>query len=72
MSNAVYQIRKPENAQMFDYLPGSAERADLKAKLVELKQTELEIPLIIGGKEIKTGTTGKSIMLPSLIICMLI
>ena len=62
MSNAVYQIRKPENAQMFDYLPGSAERADLKAKLVELKKTELEIPLIIGGKEIKTGNTGKSII----------
>ena len=62
MSNAVYQIRKPENAQMFDYLPGSAERADLKAKVVELKKTELEIPLIIGGKEIKTGNTGKSII----------
>ena len=62
MSNAVYQIRKPENARMFDYLPGSAERADLKAKLAELKQTELEIPLIIGGKEIKTGDTGKSII----------
>jgi 1-pyrroline-5-carboxylate dehydrogenase len=62
MSNAVYQIRKPENAQMFDYLPGSVERADLKAKLAELKQTELEIPLIIGGKEIRTGDTGKSII----------
>ena len=60
MSNAVYQIREPENARMFDYLPGSAERADLKAKVAELKQTELEIPLIIGGKEIKTGDTGKS------------
>jgi 1-pyrroline-5-carboxylate dehydrogenase len=47
---------------MFDYLPGSVERADLKAKLVELKQTELEIPLIIGGKEIRTGDTGKSII----------
>jgi 1-pyrroline-5-carboxylate dehydrogenase len=62
MSNAVYQIREPENAQMFDYLPGSVERADLKAKLAELKQTELEIPLIIGGKEIRTGDTGKSII----------
>jgi 1-pyrroline-5-carboxylate dehydrogenase len=62
MSNAVYQIRKPENAQMFDYLPGSVERADLKSKLSELKQTELEIPLIIGGKEIRTGDTGKSII----------
>ena len=62
MSNAVYQIRKPENARMFDYLPGSVERADLKAKLTELKQTELEIPLIIGGKEIRTGDTAKSII----------
>jgi 1-pyrroline-5-carboxylate dehydrogenase len=62
MSNAVYEIRKPENARMFDYLPGSVERANLKAKLTELKQSELEIPLIIGGKEIRTGDTGKSII----------
>jgi len=62
MSNAVYQIRKPENAKMLDYLPGSVEKADLKDRIAELKKTTLEIPLIIGGQEIRTGNTGQSII----------
>lgn len=62
MTNAVFQIRKPENAQMKHYLPGSAERADLKDKLREMKQTDLDIPLIIGGKEVRTGKTGQCII----------
>ena len=37
--------------------PGSAERAAVKAKLAELKSTPIEVPLIIGGREVKTGNT---------------
>jgi 1-pyrroline-5-carboxylate dehydrogenase len=37
------------------YAPGSPERAALEAKLRELSAGELEIPLVIGGREVRTG-----------------
>ncbi len=48
-------IPVPENEPVFDYAPGSPERAELKAELDRLSKTQAEIPLIIGGEEIHTG-----------------
>lgn len=62
MSNAVAKIIKPTNEKMLDFLPGSPERASLKAKVQELKQTQIDIPLIIGGKEVRTGNTATCII----------
>ncbi len=45
---------------MLGYLPGSRERDELQLKLEEMKSHRLDIPLIIGGKEIRTGNTRKS------------
>ena len=55
-------IPKPINEPIRNYEPGSQEKASLKEKLAELSQKEIEIPLIIGGQEIRTGDTGKCIM----------
>ena len=55
-------IPKPINEPIRNYEPGSPEKASIKEKLAELSQKELEIPLIIGGKEVRTGDTGKCIM----------
>ena len=55
-------IPKPINEPIRNYEPGSPEKASLKEKLAELSQKEIEIPLIIGGQEIRTGDTGKCIM----------
>ena len=55
-------IPKPINEPIRNYEPGSPEKASLKEKLAELSQKEIEIPLIIGGKEVRTGDTGKCIM----------
>ena len=49
------QISKPENEPVQSYSPGTPQKTSLKAKLKELRSMEIEIPLIIGGKEIKTG-----------------
>ena len=49
------------NESIKDYSPGSAERNSLKNKLQEMENTFYEIPIIIGGKEIKTGRLGKCI-----------
>jgi 1-pyrroline-5-carboxylate dehydrogenase len=51
-------VPKPDNEPVLPFAPGSAERESLKARLSELKSEKIEIPLIIGGKEIKTGNTG--------------
>jgi len=49
----------PVNEPVRSYAPGTAERVELKNKLNELLATELDIPLIIGGKEIRTGVLGE-------------
>ena len=43
------------NEPILQYAPGSAERIALKRTLAELKKKELDIPMIIGGKAIRTG-----------------
>ena len=50
-------VPTPYNEPILSYALDSSERADLQAKLTELKATPLDIPLIIGGKEIRTGNT---------------
>jgi len=55
MSNAYFKVPDPINEPVFTYKPGSSEREALKKALKELQSQEIEIPLIIGGEEIKTG-----------------
>ena len=55
-------IPKPMNEPIRNYESGSSEKASLKEKLAELSQKEIEIPLIIGGKEVRTGDTANCIM----------
>jgi 1-pyrroline-5-carboxylate dehydrogenase len=43
-------------------LPGSPERAALKARLAEMSGERIEIPLIIGGEEIRTGRLQQAVM----------
>ncbi len=62
MTNAIYKIAKPENEPVLSYAPGTKERGLLKQRLVELRKQEIEIPLIIGGKEVRTGNIGKCII----------
>ncbi|AFC26249.1 L-glutamate gamma-semialdehyde dehydrogenase [Saprospira grandis] len=55
MANAFFKIPTPKNEPVKAYRKGSPERASLKAELARLKGQELEIPMIIGGKEVRTG-----------------
>ena len=59
MSNAYFKVPLPVNEPVLSYAPGSPEKEALKKKLKELQSQEIEIPLIIGGKEIKTGKTSE-------------
>jgi 1-pyrroline-5-carboxylate dehydrogenase len=62
MNNAIYNFREPKNEPIFSYKPGSEERRLLEEELKFQKNQIIDIPLIIGGKEIRTGKTGKVVM----------
>jgi 1-pyrroline-5-carboxylate dehydrogenase len=59
MSNGIFETLKPQNEPIFSYAPTSSERKALKEELKHLQTNEIEIPLIIGGKEIRTGDLGE-------------
>ncbi len=56
MSTGFYQIPTPVNEPIYAYAPGTPERKALKAALKEMKSTEVEAPLYIGGEQLKTDT----------------
>ncbi len=62
MNNAVYHFKEPNNEPIHGYMPGSEERKKLEKELDRQSTEQIEIPLIIGGKEIRTGKIGKVIM----------
>ena len=62
MNNAIYNFREPKNEPVLSYKPGSEERKLLEEELKKHKNQIIDIPLIIGGKEIRTGKTGKVVM----------
>lgn len=57
MSNGVYRFTLPENEPVKSYAPGTKERTELLAKLKELKSRKIDMPLIIGGEDVKSDQT---------------
>ncbi|MCD6499421.1 MAG: L-glutamate gamma-semialdehyde dehydrogenase [Deltaproteobacteria bacterium] len=55
----LFETTKPSNEPVKSYAPGTPERAELKKRLAEMSGTQIEIPIIIGGKEVKTGKMGE-------------
>jgi 1-pyrroline-5-carboxylate dehydrogenase len=55
MPNGKFRVPEPRNEPVLSYAPGSDERAALEARLGELSSREIEIPLVIGGREVRTG-----------------
>ncbi|MGP1436845.1 MAG: L-glutamate gamma-semialdehyde dehydrogenase [Phocaeicola sp.] len=59
MRNSVITFPVPENEPVKTYLKGSPERVALEAELEHQSNIVVDIPIIIGGKEIRTGIMGK-------------
>ncbi|MDW7711653.1 MAG: L-glutamate gamma-semialdehyde dehydrogenase [Deferrisomatales bacterium] len=55
MANSIVNVPQPRNEPTLSYAPGSPERADLKGRLTEMGGQEVDIPLVIGGREVRTG-----------------
>jgi len=54
MKGAIYKIPEPQNEPLLQYSPGSPERKSLKHELERMRSEEVDIPMIIDGKEIRT------------------
>lgn len=57
MSNAFFNVPAPINEPVKGYAPNSPERLELLKAIKELKQMQRDIPMYIGGQEIRTGNT---------------
>jgi 1-pyrroline-5-carboxylate dehydrogenase len=62
MNNTVFRFEIPQNEPIDPYAPGSPTREQLKAELSRMSASQIEIPLIIGGKEVRTGKTSTVVM----------
>ena len=58
----VRRVPPPTNDPNRTYAPGSPERTELKARLKSMASEKIDIPLVIGGKEVRTGKIEKSVM----------
>jgi 1-pyrroline-5-carboxylate dehydrogenase len=55
MSNGIFKVPFPINERVRNYAPGTHERATLKQEIEKLRSQVLDIPMIIGGREVRTG-----------------
>ncbi len=60
--HAIVELPPVENEPVRSYAPGTPERAALKQRLTEMQAERLEIPCVVGGKEVRTGTTFEAVM----------
>ena len=60
--NGRRQIPPPVNEPVKSYAPGSPERCELKARLNAMASERIDIPMLIGGKDVRTGRTANAVM----------
>jgi 1-pyrroline-5-carboxylate dehydrogenase len=58
MINALAKIPTPVNEPVLSYAPGTVERKAVKGELTKMLGQQIEIPLLIGGREVRSGDLG--------------
>ena len=61
MNDAIFSRPSPQNEPVFPYAPGDKTRSEVEKQIKTFRSETTDIPLIIGGKEIRTGNTVKAI-----------
>ncbi len=59
MFNGIFNVMKPFNEPVLSYAPGTGEKAELKAALKDMLGQEYDVPMFIGGKEVRNGSLGQ-------------
>ena len=62
MSDGIFTVPTPQNEPVLSYAPGTPQRTSLKARLDELAANPIDIPLVIGGREVRTGKIAQVVM----------
>jgi 1-pyrroline-5-carboxylate dehydrogenase len=62
MTDSVTRVPAPHNEPVKDYAPGSPERASLKRRLDAMAADRIEVPMVIGGKQVSTGNLYEAVM----------
>ena len=62
MTAGMTRVPPPVNEPNLGYLPGSPERVALKARLKAIAGERIDIPVVIGGRDIRTGRTQQAVM----------
>ena len=60
--NGRRRVPPPVNEPVRSYAPGTSERASLKARLKAMAAETIDIPLVIGGQDVQSGQTERSVM----------
>jgi len=60
-THGIFRVPEPYNEPIKGYEPGSPERAALRVKLDELQSQQFDLPLVIGGEEVRTGDTFQAV-----------
>jgi 1-pyrroline-5-carboxylate dehydrogenase len=55
--NATVSVDLPPNEETLSYAPGTQERSHIAEEMRRMRQETIEIPIVIGGREIRTGST---------------
>src|SRR5215475_11034817 len=61
-THAIFRPPPPRNEPVHDYLSGSPERDRLQRRLAQMRSERIEIPLVIGGKDVTTGDLKPAVM----------
>jgi 1-pyrroline-5-carboxylate dehydrogenase len=62
MLNAEIHVPPPANEPVLSYAPGTPERASLKQALEDMASQSVDAPLLVDGKEVRTGQTQDAVM----------
>src|SRR5205085_11103325 len=60
-SHGIFRVPEPHNEPVRSYAPGTAEREELRLRLAEMESHQIELPLVIGGEEVRTGDTFEAV-----------
>jgi 1-pyrroline-5-carboxylate dehydrogenase len=58
----IFRLPEPQNEPVRSYAPGTPERASLQKRLEQMRNERIEIPCVIGGKDVKTGNLREAVM----------